>query len=103
MLPPLPLEMNNHPTVDLLRGTLVTCYLTTCYSLINSVQRGKDNKTSLAEDTLGLGWEALTENLHTSFVNSVDRGKGKRMDRGKDKEKGKQKRRRGRNIEKMNM
>ena len=61
--------MNNHPTVDFVNSTLVTCYLTTCYSLVNSVDsredRRKDSKTSVTEDNLGWGWEAWTDTLNT--------------------------------------
>ena len=69
ILPPLPLEMNNHPTVDFVNSTLVTCYLTTCYSLFNS---RKDSNTS---DKLGWDWEAWT-----SLVNSVDSREDRRKD-----------------------
>ena len=88
ILPPLPLEMNNHPTVDFVNSTLVTCYLTTCYSLVNSVDKDKlgwgweawtslvksvdsredsrkDSKTSVTEDNLGWGWETWTDTLNT--------------------------------------
>ena len=64
ILPPLPLEMNNHPTVDFVNSTLITCYLTTCYSLVHSVDSRKDRKTS---DKLGWDWETWT-----SLVSSVD-------------------------------
>ena len=73
ILPPLPLEMNNHPTVDFVNSTLVTCYLTTCYSLVNSwtnnlhtsLVNSVDSKSSVTEDNLGWGWEAWTDTLHT--------------------------------------
>ena len=64
--------MNNHPTVDFVNSTLITCYLTTCYSLVNSVDSRKDRKTS---DKLGWGWEAWT-----SLVNSVDSREDRRKD-----------------------
>ena len=54
--------MNNHPTLDFVNSTLVTCYLTTCYSLVNS---RKDSKSS---GKLGWDWEAL----NNSLLNSVD-------------------------------
>ena len=58
--------MNNHPTLDFVNSTLVTCYLTTCYSLINS------RKDSMTSDKLGWDWQASNDNLHTGLVNSVD-------------------------------
>ena len=66
--------MNNHPTVDFVNSTLVTCYLTTCYSLFNS---RKDSNTS---DKLEWDWETWTNNLHTSLANSVDSREDRRKD-----------------------
>ena len=69
--------MNNHPTVDFVNSTLITCYLTTCYSLVHSVDSRKDRKTS---DKLGWDWETWTNNLHTSLANSVDSREDRRKD-----------------------
>ena len=38
-LPDLPLEMNNHPTLDILQSFLVTCYLNTCYRLVTGCEK----------------------------------------------------------------
>jgi len=78
ILPPLPLEMNNHPTLDLVYGTLVTCYLTTCYSLVNPVDSRRDsNSRAVIDDKSEWGWEAWTDTLHTrAFHTSAFTGEG---------------------------
>jgi len=78
ILPPLPLEMNNHPTLDLVYGTLVTCYLTTCYSLVNSVDSRRDsNSSDVRDEKSGWVWEAWTYTLHTrAFHTSAFTGEG---------------------------
>ena len=47
--------MNNHPTLDVLQGFLVTCYLTTCYRLvtIQTLNHLRKKKSVL----LGIPWD----------------------------------------------
>ena len=63
ILPPLPLEMNNHPTLDLVYGTLVTCYLTTCYSLVNPVDSRRDSNSRAVIDDKSEGGGRLGRTL----------------------------------------
>ena len=49
------MEMNNHPTLDVLQSFLVTCYLTTCYRLvtIQSLNPLRKKKSVI----LGIEWD----------------------------------------------